>query len=151
MYTVLIPGVSTLIGRCIQFFCILFQKLPRKTEWHRSRKYRLRESVLFSSRLSVTVLKIAKNHFTQKSTDSDLAHLLDYGLCHQNKSYLLFGILMFCGLLLIYCGVTFRTFSHHKTSINQKQHTKHNNYLKLFSLLLMKWALKQEMSKIRVC
>ena len=75
--TVLIPGVSTLIARYIPFFCKLFQKLPRKTEWHRSRKYRLRESVLFSSRLSVTRLKIAKNHLTQKSTNLDLAHLLD--------------------------------------------------------------------------
>ena len=87
----------------------MFRKNPMRE--HRGKNRLVRDAML----------KIAKNHLTKKSTDSDLAHLLDYGLCHQNKTKLPMVIFMFFWLFLVVfalCGVTFRTLSHHKT---QKQ------------------------------
>ena len=76
------------------------------------------------------MLKMAKSKKGIKSSDSDHAYLLDFRVCHQNKTKLLLGIFMFCWLLfvfLVFCGVTFCTLSHNKTSINQKQQQKHEN------------------------
>ena len=90
----------------------------------------MREKKLIHRFVCDAMPKVAKPKIGAKSSDSDYAHLLDFRVCHQNKTKLLLGIVMFCWLLfvfLVFCGVTFCTLSHNKTSIIQKQQQKHEN------------------------
>ena len=90
----------------------------------------MREKKVIHRFVCDAMLKMAKPKMGVKSSDSDHAYLLDFRVCHQNKTKLLLGIFMFCWLLfvfLVFCGVTFCTLSHNKTSINQKQQQKHEN------------------------
>ena len=90
----------------------------------------MRENKVINHFVHDAMLKITKPKRRVKSSASDYANLLDFRVCHQNKTKLLLGIFLFCWLLfvfLVFCGVTFCTLSHNKTSINQKQQQKHEN------------------------
>ena len=63
------------------------------------------------------MLKMAKPKMGVKSSDSNYAHLLDFRVCHQNKTVLLLSIFMFLLLFLVlwvFCCVTKYKMSHHK-------------------------------------
>ena len=48
------------------------------------------------------MLKVAKPKIGGKSSDSDYVHILDFRVCHQNKTKLLSSIFMLLLLFLVY-------------------------------------------------
>ena len=62
----------------------------------------MREKKVIHRFVCDAMLKMAKPKMGVKSSDSDYAHLLDFRVCHQNKTKLLLSIFMFLLLFLVY-------------------------------------------------
>ena len=65
----------------------------------------MREKKVIHHFVCDAMLKMAKPKMGIKSSDSDHAYLLDFRVCHQNKTKLLLGIFMFCWFLFVFCSV----------------------------------------------
>ena len=62
----------------------------------------MREKKVINRFVCDTMLKMAKPKMGVKLSDSNHAYLLDFRVCHQNKTKLLLSIFMFLLLFLVY-------------------------------------------------
>ena len=62
----------------------------------------MREKKLIHRFVCDAMLKMAKPEMGVKLSDLNHAYLLDFRVCHQNKTKLLLGIFMFLLLFLVY-------------------------------------------------
>ena len=71
-------------------------------------KNSMRENKVIDCLVFDAMLKIAINQLTQKSTDWDLAHLLDQGLCYQNYFWaILFFLGCFWFICVLWCDIPY--------------------------------------------
>ena len=75
----------------------------------------MREKKVIHRFVCDAMLKMAKPKMGVKSSDSNYAHILDFRVCHQNKTKLLLSTNVFVSGLWMFCCVTKYKMSHHKT------------------------------------